>query len=468
VTETAAVIPAPSFAPPASRETNWSLIGQLLALSGPVWIEQVLHMLVGLNDTYLANHLPDHAADAGAAVGTMTYFLWFIGLLVGSIGAGSTALISRAKGARHKSLSNKVTGQSVSAALLVGIFVGAVLYLGAKPIVEATQLQGLGRHYALVYLRLLSVALPFTTLMLIAGACRRGGGDTLTPAICMVIVDLVNMVCSFALTRGWWGLPVMGFDGIACGTIIAYITGGVLEFLVVWFGTSGARLYLHRMAPHWHTIKRLLRIGVPAGIEGLLAWFANFGVIAVINRMDPTNISSAAHMNTIRLESISFLSGIAFTTAAATMVGISLGRNDPRRATRSAFLAYALGGGVMTICGILMITLGRYPAQWLSPDDPRIIALTTRCLFITGFIQAGFAANLIFGGALRGAGDTLVTMCINLCPIIAIRFVGVIIVGIWFHLGLAAVWMVLAGELFLRGVLIFGRFLQGGWKKIAV
>lgn len=76
------------------RETNQSLMRQLLALAGPVWVEQVLHMLVGLNDTYLANHLPAHAADAGAAVGTVTYFLWFIGLMVSSIGAGSTALIS--------------------------------------------------------------------------------------------------------------------------------------------------------------------------------------------------------------------------------------------------------------------------------------------------------------------------------------------------------------------------------------
>src|SRR5580658_2330724 len=83
------------------RETNRLLLKQLLALAGPVWIEQILHMLVGLNDTYLANHLPSHAADAGAAVGTITYFLWFIGLLVASIGTGSTVLIARAKGARH-------------------------------------------------------------------------------------------------------------------------------------------------------------------------------------------------------------------------------------------------------------------------------------------------------------------------------------------------------------------------------
>jgi putative MATE family efflux protein len=461
------VIAAPAHTSPA-RESNGALMRQLFALAGPVWIEQVLHMLVGLNDTYLANHLPNHAADAGAAVGTVTYFLWLIGLLVSSIGAGSTALIARAKGARHKSLSNKVTGQSIAAAMILGLVCGGLLYAGARPVIDATQLQGMGKVFALDYLRMLSAAMPFTMVMFIAGACRRGGGDTVSPAIVMVIVDIVNMVFSFALTRGWWGFPVMGFTGIAAGTIIAYVTGGVLDFLVVWVGTSGARLYIHRMRPHWQTIRRLFRIGIPAGIENLLAWFANFAVIAVINRMDSTNASSAAHMNTIRLESVSFLSGIAFATAAATMVGISLGRKDPARATRCALLAYAAGGGVMALCGILMITLGHYPAIWLSPNDPHIIELTTRCLRITGFIQAGFAASLIFGGALRGAGDTLVVMCLNLASIIGLRFTGVLVVALFLRLGLTAVWMVLAGELFIRGAMIFLRFLQGGWKHIAV
>jgi putative MATE family efflux protein len=465
-------MPAPALtAPPnlsAAQESNSALLRQLFALAGPVWIEQVLHMLVGLNDVYLANHLPDHAPDAGAAVGTITYFLWFIGLLVASIGTGSTALISRAKGARHKSLSNNVTGQSVSAAVILGIVLGLILYCFDTPIVEATQLQGMGRVFAGEYLRMLSVSLPFATVMFVAGACRRGGGDTVSPAIVMVIVDVVNMICSFSLTRGWWGLPVMGFTGIAAGTIIAYIVGGVLDFMVVWFGTSGARLYLHRLRPHWHTIKRLFRIGIPAGIEGLLTWFANFGVLAIINRMDPTNASSSAHINAVRLESVSYLSGIAFATAAATMVGISLGRGDPNRATRSAFLAFAAGGGVMTLCGILMITLGRYPAGWLAPNDPQIIHLTTQCLRITGFIQISFAANMILGGALRGAGDTFVVMVLNLLTIIGLRFTGVVIVGLWLHRGLPAVWIVLASELFIRGLLVFLRFPQGGWRRIAV
>jgi Na+-driven multidrug efflux pump len=227
-------------------------------------------------------------------------------------------------------------------------------------------------------------------------------------------------------------------------------------------------LYLHRLPPHWHTIKRLLRVGIPAGMEGLISWGANFVVLAAINAMDPSNVSSAAHMNTIRLESLSFMSGIAFATAAATLVGMSLGQKNAARATRAAYYSYALGGGIMTLCGILMITLGRYPARWLSADDPRIVDLTTQCLFITGFIQSGFAASLIFGGALRGAGDTLVVMILNLGTQLTLRCMGAIVVTRWLHLGLTGVWKVLAGELFIRGCITYARFRQGGWKHIQV
>jgi putative MATE family efflux protein len=450
------------------RSPNRELLRELMLLAMPVWAEQALHMMVGINDTYLANHLPKDAASAGAAVGTITYFLWFIGLLVGAVGTGSTAMISRAKGARHQRLANSVTGQSVSAALLIGIVVGVLLFTCATPIIAMTQLQGTAHGFAFSYLRMLSISLPFTMVMFIAGSCQRGGGDTVTPAIVMVIVDIINMLFSFALCRGWFGLPVMGFEGIAAGTIIAYISGGVIQMIVLTRRSSVVRLHLHRLRPHWVTLKRLFRVGVPAMIEGLLAWLANFGVIAIINHVDPTNVMSSAHMNTIRIEGISFLSGMAFATAAATMVGTNLGRKDPARATKSAYMAFFVAAAFMGLCGLLMITLGRFPAQWISPGDPRIIHLTTKCLMVTGFIQIGFAACVVFGGALRGAGDTLTAMTVSLMTIFCLRFTGVIIVGWWLRLGLVAVWCVLAGELFIRGVCMYLRFASGAWKRTQV
>ena len=117
--------------------------------------------------------------------------------------------------------------------------------------------------------------------------------------------------------------------------------------------------------------------------------------------------------------------------------------------------------------GILFICFGRYPAAWLAPDA-HIAALTTTCLFYTGFIQSGFAAYAIFSGALRGAGDTLVVMTCSLVTVLGVRFAGVMIVGAYLHKGLGPIWIVLATELFLRGTLAYGRFLQGGWKRVKV
>ena len=445
------------------------LLRAVLVLAVPALAEQIFNFFVGLNDTWLANNLPkeagrDVAPAATAAVGTISYLLWFIGLIVSAVGTGSTALISRAKGSRHKRLANSVCGQSVSASLVLGILLGVVLYVFARMWVSLAGLSPDGRVFALSYLRMLAFSLPFMTVLFVANACLRGAGDALTPAIAMVVVNIINMALSFGLTYGWWGLSKMGFNGIAAGTVIAYVVGGLLQFVVLVSGRAGMRLHWHRLYPHWHTLKRIFRIGIPAGVEGLLIWVAQFTIVIVINKMDETSTTAAAHLNAVKIEAFSYLPGWAFATAAATLVGQSLGMKDPGRARRGTYVAYALGGGVMTLCGVAFILFGHHFARWMLPNQPAIAALTAKCLFITGFIQSGFAASMIFSGALRGAGDTMVVMAINLFSTIVLRFAGVLFVVFYLNQGLVAVWIVLAGELFLRGIMVWARFEQGGWK----
>jgi putative MATE family efflux protein len=475
----AAVIAYPSL----TEARRWPLLRELLVLALPVFAEQVLHMLVGLNDTYLANHVvrltPGMTAGdveaahvrmtaAAAAVGTVSYCLWFVGLITGAVGSGATAIIARATGAKHRRLANSICGQAISAAVIVGVTLWAVMYFFARPLSVMTGLTGQGQAFALSYFKMLSVSLPFLTLMFIANACLRGAGDTVTPAVTFIIVDIVNMFFSFGLTYGLWGLPAWGFEGIAAGTVIAYIAGGVIQAIVLLRGRGGIRLYVHRLAPHWHNLRRLLRIGLPAGFADAIQWIANFARVIVINQMDKSLVSSAAHNNTIKIESLSYLGGFAFATAAATMVGQSLGMRDPKRAERCAFLGYLVGGGMMTLMGIVFILFGKYLANFIASDDSKVADLTARCLFITGFCQSGFASAMIFGGALRGAGDTYFQMILNLSSIVVLRFGGVMLVTLVFHRGLTIVWIVLACELFIRGMLMFGRFSHGGWKHIQV
>ncbi len=387
----------PFAAPP--KATRDRLLCALLWLALPVLAENILHMLVGLTDVYLASHLPVRtvAAAATAAVGSITYVLWLIGLIAGAIGTGSTAIIARAIGAKHQSLANSVCGQSVLASLLTGLGMTAITLIFSRPIADLMGLSGDAHDFSLFYLRILGLSLPFSILMYAASACLRGAGDSVTPAMAMIVVDVANMFFSAALTRRWFGFPVMGFRGIAIGTVIAYAAGGFLLFAVLVSGRGRIRLFLHRLRPHWHTMRRILRIGLPSGLEGLLSWLASFVIVIFINRIDKTNIMPAAHIITVRIESLSFMGGLAFATAAATLVGQSLGMKNRRRATRSAYLAYAVGGGMMCVWAMIFILFGRQLCGVLS-DDPRIIALASSCLLITAFSQPAFAASMIFGG----------------------------------------------------------------------
>ncbi len=159
--------------------------------------------------------------------------------------------------------------------------------------------------------------------------------------------------------------------------------------------------------------------------------------------------------------------GLAISTATATLVGQSLGQKNPARAVRAPTAAAALGIGVMVCWAVAFLVAGRQLA-WLMTSDPAAIELAARCLFITAFAQVGFAATLIFGGALRGAGDTVAVMLINIASQLGLRLVGVLVLVKGFRYGLEAVWIVLASELTIRGVLIAARFVHGGWKHVKV
>lgn len=455
------------------------LLPKVLALALPVVAEQLLHSFVALTDTYLANNLvpmPGLAGDAmavaqdtnraaSAAVGSVVYILWFVGLLSTAIGSGATALISRAIGARHKGLANAVCAQAVTSAVVVGVVFAAVVLVVSGFAAPLTGLDADAQVYFSRYLSIIGWALPFAIVLFASNACLRGAGDTITPMVAMVVVDLINALVSFSLVRGWFGLPALGFDGIAIGTAVGYVSGATIVTAVLLSGRGKLRLYRHRLRPHLHTLRRMFRIGLPAGAESTIQWVANFALVIMINRID--NASAAAHLNAIRLEAFSYLPGFGFAIAASALVGQSLGMGDPERARRCAHLSYALGGSVMGFLGVVFILLGKTIASLLS-NDPKVIDLTGTCLHYAGVIQVLFAAALIYGSALRGAGDTMGVMALNLSSILLIRLLGAYVIAEVLGYGLGAIWIVLCIDLCVRGVSMIIRFRRGRWMTLKV
>ncbi|MEM8874800.1 MAG: MATE family efflux transporter [Planctomycetota bacterium] len=455
--------------PGSTSVSNPALLRRLLWLSGPILLEHFLHIAVGLTDTYLANNLvPGNEqanATAAAAIGSVTYIGWLLGLFAGAFGTGATAIIARAIGAKHKRIANAGCGQALLLGMTAGVVVGIPASIFSGTVATWFNLGPDATVQAGIYIRWLGLAVPFMVTLFVANACLRGAGDTLRPALLMGLVDGLNVLLSFALVRGWFGLPQLGFAGVAIGTALSYSLGGTLALALLFTGRSKLRLTVRRLAPNVAMARRILRIGVPSMFEGALHWGANFIVLLMVNGLG--TVSAAAHNVTIRLESFSYMSGFAVATAVATMVGQALGRQDPGEARRAALIGFAVGGGGMALLGVSFLLLSGAWAGWLA-ENPSITALSADTLWIAGFAQVGFAAYLIFAGGLRGAGDTTWVMILNIVSTVAVRLVGVLIVVQYFDLGLRAVWWVLSAELCVRGVLMFSRFASGRWALVKV
>ena len=451
----------------AGRLAGLSLGQQVFVLAIWPFFEQLLNFLVTYVDLIMAGHLGSQAVPATNAIAVGGYVEWLIGLVQSAVGIGSTALIARAVGGRHKRLANSALGQSVILALAGGLVMGAFVFTAAPWIAGFTRLSGQSLTFCTQYLRIIAAAAPMSAVIFVGGSCLRGSGDTRTPFLVLVVVNLINSTLTYTFVRA--PAPLGGHEvaGIAAGTFVAYVVGAILMATVLFQGWGGIRLYWHRLRPHWHTARRIIAVGLPSMAEMFFGmWIANFIVLRIVGSLHQSD-AWGAHMIAIRAEAISYMPGFALGIAAATLCGQYLGLGDPRRARHAVILCWRAGMVVMGSMGLFFII-----APWvmvrIATNNAALLAASPMLLRTTGFVQIFFASAIVLGQAMRGAGDTRATMTMTALSTYGLRLPLAYLLGVYFGGGLEGVWLGLCGELTFRGLLFTGRFLHGGWMRARV
>jgi putative MATE family efflux protein len=444
----------------------------VLWLAMPAIVEQSVNAFIGLTDTWIAGHIKgDDAtvAASSAAVGAMTYLQWFGGLMAAALAVGATAIVARSIGARRYRLANRVAGTAFSASFLVGLVVSALMLIFAEPIVHFVGLQNRAAVYGVQYLRIMVITMSFQTASQIGMACLRGAGDMLRPMLIVTGVMVINFFASAAFTFGWFGMPAWGVQGNAFGTLLAYAAGGIGTSVILLGGWSKLNLRRSHLKIVPHMLKRVLRIGVPSWLEGVLLWGGQFFIVkAVINAGDPNGITLAAHNVVLRIESISFLPGFGFGMAASTLVGQYLGAKRPDEARHAARIATRLAFITMTVLALPMIFIPRALLQAVV-ESPSVVGTGYWPLILAGLAQPAFAIAIIMGSALKGAGDTFWPMVSTITGIFVVRVPLVFI--IWWAFkkhghadwGLIAVWICIVIDLAYRGAFNTWIFMRGAW-----
>jgi MATE family multidrug resistance protein len=436
--------------------------GAVTRLAMPAVAEQVLNMTVGLVDTFLVGHL---GADAIAAVSISNQVVMLSNVLFSAVATGSTALIARCVGAEDLPTANRAVSQSMLVGAALGLsttILGVVLAPQAVRLMGAT---GEAEPLGASYLGIVSYTFLLSTWMFVGMACLRGAGDTLSTMRVMMLVNGVNIVVASLLIYGPLGLPRLGVVGSALGAASGRAVGAVVVLRMLLRGRAGLRLDWRRIRPDLEVIRRVLRVGIPTGVEMMLFRLADMSYFRVVTSLGMA--ACAAHAIALNAQSLSFSPGFGFAVAATTLVGQGLGARDPKRAESDGYLAYRLGGAVMACMGLVFFLFSRRIIAFFT-NDPEVIALGANPLRLVGLVQPLLASTMIFSGALRGAGDTRFPMLSNGINVFLVRFGLALLFVQGLGLGLMGAWYALAIDMSLRGTLNYLRFRSGHWQRVQV
>jgi len=444
---------------PTARELDL----RVLRLALPVVGEQMLYLAVGTADMMIAGRIGEPEL---AGLGMATFLNWMMGLTFAAVGAGSTAVVARCVGAGDRRNARLAVRQSLLLGTLGGLILWAFNFFLSDRVFDAMGKTGEAGRFGAEWMRITTWAWVAQGITMVGSACLRGAGDTRTPLWIMAIVNSINVPLALLLTFGWGPLPATGAPGIAVATMAARIAGGLLT---PWaLSRLGGKLVvpLVPLTPDPVMIRRLVRVGLPAGGEMMMASIAMAAYYRIVATLGDT--SMAAHGIAVRAEGLSYLPGYAFAVAASSMVGRYLGGGRPDLAERAARRAFVIGTGIMCGMALLFALAAEVIIGVFAPGQPDVVALAASALRLVALGQPGQAAAFIFCGALRGAGDTRRPMLITGLSLLAIRVPCAMLFCLHWDWGLWGAWMAMVLDLTIRGTLATMRFLTGSWKTTAV
>ena len=281
---------------------------------------------------------------------------------------------------------------------------------------------------------------------------------------------IVNVPLNYVLIFGKFGLPALGIRGAAYGTI-----GGSLLIVAILFLSYRRHPFYKDVSKRatWlirkELLTRLLRFGGPAGVELFLNVFAFNVFVQLFHSMGPD--VAAAVTITFNYDMLAFIPMVGLGVAVTAMVGQQMGARNPDGAHRATMLALRVGYTYATVMALLFVfgagALVRAFAGGLAPGEERLLELAKAMLRLAAIYTLADITQLVFAGALRGAGDTRWVMYISVGLHWLMAVTAVLLIRV-FALPPLTVWVFFIGFVLLLGFSIFARYRSGRWRSLKV
>ena len=447
-----------------------TLLRRIWNLTWPLVVYNVLEMSVGMADFLMVRPL---GPAATAAMGVSRQVTFLVEGAAIAISTGVITLVSQSVGAgRHEQL-NEIVRQSFRLVLLLGVPATVVGIFLAEPLVAALHASDQTLAQGIPYLQIYFAGLVFLWGNFVGTAIFRGAGDVWTPLKLALGVNLLNVALNYGFIYGVGPWPPAGVAGAAMGTIVARGCGALACAAILWRGTrqlksvrftqgtAGRRL----LNWNWNWMRRILLIGVPMALAGLLRNGSRLVFLAIIGAGAAGVSFHAAVGVGLQLRLLGILPALAFQTATASLVGQAIGRGDLEEAAVLGRRSVLLLAVMMAPVAALVIALAEPLAALFiaSNETARLASTVIRWFAVAQFFSA---LSITAQGALIGAGDTAPAMRYSLISqwftMLPLAYLLLAVVG-WVPHGPLAAWTIAPVISF---ILTWRRLRSGRWRTM--
>ncbi len=347
------------------------------------------------------------STQALGAVSAVFPVIFLLFSFVFGVSSGGTVLVGQAFGARDHHLVKKIAGTVLGASLYLGIFV-AILGTIGSPVL----LSWLGTPHDIIaqsdaYAKVIFLTMPVFFVYFVYVTILRGTGDSTTPFYSLIVSSVLAIAITPLFIIGWLGLPKLGVVSAAVAGFVA--NAAALAWLLVHLARHDHPLKLDRetlsdMRIDWSILYRVVKIGVPTGIQVMMVSLAEIAVISFVNHFGSRATAAYGAVNQVvsyvQFPAISI--GIAASIFGAQCIGAR--REDKLGSViRSAVgLNYAVGAIIIGLCYIFAWTiLGAFIT------DTNTLGIAHGLLMITLWSYAIFGNMAVLSGVMRGSGTVL-------------------------------------------------------------
>ena len=435
----------------------------LVALLLPLIAEQALSVTIGLADTLMVSSVGEAAVSGVSLVDSFNTLMIQV---MSALATGGAVVASQYIGHREPKNAKAAAAQILFVLASFSLVVAAVVVVGRHAILRGIfgSIDADVMRYAETYFLLSALSYPFIGLYNAGAALFRAQGNSRISMLSSLVMNVINIGGNAVLIYGF-GMGVLG------AALASLVSRAVSCLVVLWLLQRPACPLrvdgLRALAPDGGLIRRILRVGIPAGIENGMFQIGKLSVSSLTSTLGTAAIAANAVANTAS----TFLNipANAVGMAALTVVGQCLGAGEKEQAvyySRRLLLTAYCGAWVMNLSAFLFANRFVISLFNLSPEA-QTMALQVMVWF--NFVSLFFwPSSFTLPNILRAAGDARFTMAVSILSMWVFRvgFCYVMVLG--FHGRLLSIWMGMFLDWVFRSLCFFVRFVRGRWMEQSV